>query len=71
MTAAQDLAGVLFDLCDTKQRQDGTLYVSSTDDRVLKVTYAAHDAVLACHALSDEFAHRLGVLRPDGSWGES
>lgn len=40
--AVKDLAGKLFDLCDTKQRQDGTPYVSSTDDRVLKVTYAAH-----------------------------
>lgn len=29
------------------------------------------DAVLACHALADEFAYQLGVLRPDGSWGEA
>lgn len=42
MTTIPDLAGELYDACDTKERQDGTPYVSSTDDRCVDVARAAH-----------------------------
>lgn len=78
MTTTPDLAGELYDACDTKTRGDGTPYVSSTDDRCVEIARAAHsdDWHLPCdwHWLMTR--HALGAIHdgdltddPD-TWGE-